>query len=320
MALLTVACLFTSCATTVVEPLIVKEYDWAQAEKICVVGVSNLDQSEEVARILTHQLFEMGFPVTQKKAKTVLELYDVSREAKADVVAYGHIKRLTTTTRKTTRGSERTKEIQLSLQFIETETHNCLWKGLGTLAEDAKVKDEYIMEELISQMAREAIPRQERRQYAYEGTPALNVGDKAPLFTVSDVEGKTYALEKHLERNIVVIGFWSLLCKPCKTNIDVLNSIYRRYQSKGVSVVAVSLEGKPMLSRIKSHIYKEGFKFTFLLDEPAEEGYAVTTPYKATAAPAVYVVGKSGNIVFAGLGAVSFGELVEAIELEMLRD
>jgi peroxiredoxin len=318
IGLVAIVHVLTSCGVTV-EPLVNKDFDWNQIEKICVVGISDLDRSEEISKILTHAIFEMGFPVSQKKAKTVLDLYDVGREAKADVMIYGYIKKIKTSTRRTVNGQKKTKKIEMCLQLVEADTHNCIWKGMGIIVEDDDVKDAYVIEELLETMMADIIPIDQRRPYAYGRVPMLKVDDKAPQFKVRDVDGNIFSLKKELEEHIVVAGFWYLLCKPCRGTMDVLSSIQRRYESKNVSVIAISIEDRPIVSRIKSYIRDEGHEFTFLLDAPTRDGYAIADPYKVAGVPAAYVIGKSGDIVFARLGSVTFGELVEVIESELAR-
>jgi peroxiredoxin len=319
IGLMLISGLVISCSATVT-PVVQKDYDWSQMDKICVVDVSDLDRSREISRILTHQLFEMGFPVTRRQVKSVLELYDLGREEQADVVAYGYIRKARTHIEKTISGQRRIKEIELSLHFMETSSQNCIWRGLGYLEEEAEVKDQHIIEETLATMMAQVIHPSDLRPYEYEGVPLLKVGDQAPLFEVQDVEGHSYSMEEQLRDNIIVMGFWYFLCRPCKRTLEVFDGIDRFYQSKGVSVVAISLEGEPMLSRIKSYIFQERLRFTFIMDPLAQEGYEISDPYKVAGIPSVYVVNRSGIVIFSKPGPVTFGELAEVIEAELARE
>ena len=145
------------------------------------------------------------------------------------------------------------------------------------------------------------------------------IGDEAPPFQVSDVNGKPYALEDQLGKKIVVLGFWSFFCQPCKRTLHTLNAIHRRYQTRGVNVVAVSLEGEPMLSRIRTRIYQDRLEFTFLLDEPEGDKYEISDPYLVPGTPALYIIDKSGRIVFARAGRVTGDELAAVIDSELAK-
>jgi len=56
------------------------------------------------------------------------------------------------------------------------------------------------------------------------------------------------------------------------------------------------------------------------LDEHADGGYEVADSYKVPGTPAVYVIGKSGDIVFARSGHLTVGELSAVIESELAKN
>lgn len=308
-----------SCATTIT-PEIEEEYDWTQVRKVCVVGVADLERSRVIGRALAHHLFEDGVPVVIKETKSVSGIYDAAREAGAEIVVYGVVTKVEITRSTTGYPPTTIKEIALDLQFIETATQKRIWKGAGSRTDSANVKDDFIISALVGQMAREAVPEWELLPRASIGVPMLSIGADAPLFEVKDIKGNSYSLKDQLGKKIVVLGFWSFFCEPCKSTLATLNDIHRNYNLSGVSVVAVSLEGKPMLSRIKSRVYQDKLELTFLLDEPDGDSYEIADPYLVPGTPALYVIDKSGKIIFARAGKVSFGDLSAVIRSELARE
>lgn len=311
--------LFASC-NTIITPEVEEGYDWAQVKKICVVSVSNLERSREISKALSHHLFEEGIPVATKETESVLDIYNAAREAQADVVAYGSVTKVEVTRSTTVYPPTTLKKVEVELQFIEAATQKRIWKGSGSLADSANVKDEFIINELIEKMARDILPEWSEIPRSSVGVPMLRVGDKAPVFEVKDVNGTPYSLKDQLGEKIIVLNFWSFFCEPCRRALRDLNDIHRGYNLKGVSVVAVSLEGEPMLSRIRSRIYQERLEFTFLLDEPVGDSYEIADPYMVPGTPALYIIDKSGKIAFARAGRVTTAELAAVIESELAKE
>lgn len=319
LCLLIVVGFLVSCGATI-RPTVAGGYDWARVEKICVIGVSELRQSSDISRGLTHHLFEGGFPVVRKDAFSVLDIYDVGRREGADVIAYGTLTKV-----ETYYGYYHgqhglyypSKEVEIELQFIETETGRRIWQGTGSLEDSASVADEFIVNRLLAKMVKEILPGRAELQRSSARVPMLKVGQDAPLFAVSDINGNQYALEKELGEKVIVMGFWSIFCEHCKQQIRLLNDIHHLYGSKGVRIIAVSLEGEDMRDRVRSHVNQDGLDFTFLMDKHAYGTYEVADPYKVPGTPALYVIGKSGKIVFARSGHVTPGELSDIIESEL---
>jgi peroxiredoxin len=316
--LLVVLSIHVSCATTIT-PEVEEGFDWSQVKKICVVSVSDLERSRAIAKALSHNLFEDGVPFVTKETESISDIYNAAREAKAEVFVYGFVTKIETTRSSTTYPPTTVKEVVIDLQFIETATQKRIWKGSGSRADSANMKDAFIINALVGQMTHEVVPLWERLPRAAIGIPMLEIGAEAPLFEVSDIEGNRYALKDQIGENVVVLSFWSFFCEPCKRTLSILNDIHRRYRLRGVSVVTVSLEGEPMLTRIKSRVHHDRLEFKFLLDEPDGDSYAIADPYLVPGTPALYVIDKEGKIAFSRAGNVSVEDLSAVIEAEIAK-
>ncbi len=315
--------LLVSCGATI-RPTVASGYDWTKVEKICVIGISELRQSPEISRGLTHQLFEGGFPVVRRDARSVLDIYEIARREGADVIAYGTLSKV-----EIYYGYGRhyeqhgafypTKEVEIELQFIEAETRRRIWQGTGSLEDNATVADEFIVDKLLSEMVAEILPQWAELPRASASISMLRLGDTAPLFEAREVNGALYSLEDVVGDKVVVLSFWSLFCEQCKQKMRLLNDVHHDYDAKDVEIIAISLEGEAMSDRIKSHIEHEGLDFTFLLDEQADGAYRVADSYKVPAVPALYIIGKSGKIAFARSGHVTASELSAALDSELAK-
>ena len=319
VGLLVCAGLVASCGVTI-KSSVATGYDWAGTNKILVIGVADLTQSQEISRTLTHELFESGLPVERRDTFSVLDIYEVGLQEGADVIAYGELSKVEIYYPYHRTGRHfayPTKTVEVQLQFIETETRRKIWKGTGSLEDNAQIADEFLVNKLLAKMIAKVVPQLSTVQRTTAAMPMLKLGQGAPLFEAQDLRGNPYALKSDLGDRVIVLTFWSLFCEQCKEEIRLLNDVQRRYDGRDVRIIAVSIEGEPLADRIRTYVDESGFDLKFLLDEHTNGDYVVADSYNVPGTPVLYVIGKSGKIVFARSGHVSSGELSKVIEWEL---
>ena len=74
----------------------------------------------------------------------------------------------------------------------------------------------------------------------YSGSRPPRVGMAAPDFTVRDSD-RTVTLSQ-LKGQVVVLNFWATWCPPCVEEVPSLVQMQQRMKSKGVTVLAVSVD------------------------------------------------------------------------------
>ena len=74
----------------------------------------------------------------------------------------------------------------------------------------------------------------------YSGSRPPRIGSNAPDFTLQDSD-HSVALNQ-FRGQIVVLNFWATWCPPCIEEMPSLVEMQRRMRSKGVTVVAVSID------------------------------------------------------------------------------
>jgi peroxiredoxin len=70
------------------------------------------------------------------------------------------------------------------------------------------------------------------------------VGQKAPDFTLSDVNGNPLALSSKIGSRLLLVDFWAAWCGPCRQENPNVVKVYNEFHKKGFDVFGVSLDQK----------------------------------------------------------------------------
>lgn len=97
--------------------------------------------------------------------------------------------------------------------------------------------------------------------HGQETQPML--GQVAPLFTLNDLNGKTYSLEQ-MRGKITVIHFATTWCPFCNAEAPNLEKLNKDYKEKGVQVIIVDVREEKEL--VEKTFKRFNFSFPVLLD------------------------------------------------------
>jgi len=122
-----------------------------------------------------------------------------------------------------------------------------------------------------------------------EATVGVNVGELAPDFTLTDLEGKRLRLS-NFRGKVVLINFWATWCPACRAEMPEIEAIYQEYKDKGVAVIGVDI--RETEEDVRRYVQQGGFSWSFVLDTTGE----VAATYRITAIPAGFLVDKDGTI------------------------
>jgi len=136
------------------------------------------------------------------------------------------------------------------------------------------------------------------------------VGYLAPGFTLRNLKGNLEGLDDHSGK-VIVINFWATWCVPCVKEMPSFETLYRRYRSQGLTLLAVSLD-KGSSSIVQEFVDKHNLSFPVLLDS---EGIAEKL-YPSFTIPFTFVIDKKGRVAARVDGARDWesSETFKAIE------
>lgn len=122
----------------------------------------------------------------------------------------------------------------------------------------------------------------------------LNVGDKAPGFSLENFDGKTISLDSYNNAKGYIVIFTCNNCPYAKAYQDRIAELQNEYAPKGFPVIAINTSdpGEEIVARAK----EKDYPFPYLHDETQE----VTRAYGATRTPHVFVLEKDRTVAYIG--------------------
>lgn len=107
------------------------------------------------------------------------------------------------------------------------------------------------------------------------------VGEKAPGFITSTIEGKRVSLKDYLQekgKKILILSFFATWCQPCKEDLKYLQMVQDQYAGRGLQLLSILTQDSPKEDSVQRFMQSLGVRMPVLLDENGIIGkrYAVT--------------------------------------------
>ena len=121
--------------------------------------------------------------------------------------------------------------------------------------------------------------------------PALAgpTGGPAPQFTLDARGGKEVSLAQY-RGQVVMLNFWASWCGPCRQEMPLLESIYKRYNKLGFTLLGVNVE--PDSEAAEEWLKNTPVSFPILYDKESK----VSKLYDVAGMPSTVIIDRSGKL------------------------
>jgi peroxiredoxin len=111
----------------------------------------------------------------------------------------------------------------------------------------------------------------------------------APAFDLPSRDGKEIALSQ-FKGQVVMINFWASWCGPCRTEMPLLESIYKKYNKLGFVLIGVNVE--PDSAKANEWLKQTPVSFPVLYDKESK----VSQLYDVASMPSTVIIDRKGNV------------------------
>jgi cytochrome c biogenesis protein CcmG, thiol:disulfide interchange protein DsbE len=118
---------------------------------------------------------------------------------------------------------------------------------------------------------------------------AVTMNDAAPALVLSELGGETFDLGK-LRGKVVLVNYWATWCAPCKKEMPILNSFYRRYHDQGLEIIGISADRPQDFPKMRSISGTLAYP-TATLDRISDNGFGPPEGF-----PLTYVIDRDGIV------------------------
>jgi len=124
----------------------------------------------------------------------------------------------------------------------------------------------------------------------------LEVGKKAPEFSLKALDGKQYSLDSLLGSGPVIAAFFKISCPVCQFTFPFLQRLSERFAGKNVSVIGISQDDA---RNTKEFNREYGVTFPTLIDD---SGYPASNAYGLTNVPTIFLIDSDGTVKVCSTG------------------
>jgi len=111
----------------------------------------------------------------------------------------------------------------------------------------------------------------------------------APAFTLMSKAGTQVNLAQY-KGQVVMINFWASWCGPCRQEMPLLESIYKKYNKLGFTLLGVNVE--PDSKAADDWLKQTPVSFPILYDKDSK----VSRMYDVSGMPSTVIIDRKGNL------------------------
>ncbi|MCS7153844.1 MAG: thioredoxin family protein, partial [Bacteroidia bacterium] len=134
----------------------------------------------------------------------------------------------------------------------------------------------------------------------------VKVGDRAPDFSLKNIDGRTISLSEYKKEKGVILIFTCNHCPYAKLYEDRIIALHKEFADKGFPVVAINPNAPEIVpedsyENMQKRAREKGYPFPYLFDETQE----VAKAYGATKTPHVFLLRREGEaFIVSYIGAI----------------
>jgi peroxiredoxin len=135
----------------------------------------------------------------------------------------------------------------------------------------------------------------------------IRIGSTAPDFKATDLNLQPVTLSQ-FKGSVVLLDFWASWCVPCRESVPHLKTLYEKYHSKGLEIIAVSqdYERKPWTDAVKQDSTDMWYHILIAEKWPCRPSQLTNDDiyqnYFVQAIPATLIIDKNGKILYRHVG------------------
>ena len=111
----------------------------------------------------------------------------------------------------------------------------------------------------------------------------------APAFTLASRAGQDVSLAQY-KGQVVMLNFWASWCGPCRQEMPLLESIYRKYNKMGFTMIGVNVE--PDSNAANDWLKATPVSFPILYDRDSK----VSKLYDVSGMPSTVIIDRTGKL------------------------
>jgi peroxiredoxin len=111
----------------------------------------------------------------------------------------------------------------------------------------------------------------------------------APAFSLPNKAGETIDLGK-LKGQVVMLNFWASWCGPCRTEMPLMDQIYKKYSAAGFTLLGVNVDTDS--SDAQKFLSQVPVSFPIAFDRDNK----VSKLYEVSAMPSTVFIDRKGNV------------------------
>jgi len=138
--------------------------------------------------------------------------------------------------------------------------------------------------------------------------PAMTLVGKKPRYEVTTIDGEKMVIGGKRDKPQVVFCYASW-CGYCKKSLPWMEELHKKYEEKGVEVLALNLDTRGTGGRARteeqtlSHFQDLKFTLPMTMTTDSNDTAKIGKQYKAGSFPTLFVLGASGEVESVHIGA-----------------